>query len=65
MNNKSVWIVTGGSDNGDVILGVYDTSEAAHSLAKHMEDNVTEDHYYVLDGVKYLNVIVRQYAVNL
>ena len=62
MNN--VWIVSAGLNDGHVILGVYDTISKANKLVAQAEKNMTYDNHYIIDGIKYNSVIVRQYGVN-
>ena len=61
---KSVWIVSGGMKDGDIILGVYDNAEAANRLVAQAEKNMTYDNHYILDNIKFNSVIVRQHGVS-
>ena len=60
---KTVWIVSGGLDDGDVILGVYDSAIAANKLVADAERSMTYDNHYLLEGIKYNSVVVREYGV--
>lgn len=55
---KNVWLLMGGLSSNSIVLGVYRKAETAHKIAKEAEANS-----FVVDGIRYLGIFVRQYKV--